>query len=133
MDPFALIMLGIVVALVVFILLLGRFHPKSGSDVLRWQPTRTPEMEVQNEIDDLDQMLEATNQRRRARGEAELTEAFLRDRVAEDVRTAHERRETYLAQEDLRQMLELTNEKRRRRGERELTEAELRADVERNA
>ena len=133
MDPFALIMLGIVVALIVFVLLLGRYHPKSGSDVLRWQPTRSAEMEVQNEVDDLDQMLEATNERRRARGEAELTEASLRDQVAEDVRAAQERRETYLAHEDIRQMLEATNEKRRRRGERELTEAELRADVEGNA
>jgi hypothetical protein len=133
MDPFALIMLGIVVALIVFVLLLGRYHPKSGSDVLRWQPTRSPEMEVQNEIDDLDQMLEATNRRRRARGEAELTEASLRDRVAEDLRTSQERREAYLAQEDLRQMLEATNEMRRRRGQPELTEAQLRADVEGNA
>ena len=132
MDPFALIMLGIVVALIVFVLLLGRYHPKSGSDVLRWQPTRSPELEVQNEVDDLDQMLEATNQRRRARGESELTEAGLRDQVAEDVRLAQERRESYLAEEDIAQMLEATNEKRRRRGERELTEAELRADVERN-
>jgi hypothetical protein len=133
MDPFALIMLGIVVALIVFVLLLGRYHPKSGSDVLRWQPTRSPEMEVQNEIDDLDQMLEATNRRRRARGEAELTEASLRDRVAEDLRTSQERRDAYLAQEDLRQMLEATNEMRRRRGQPELTEAQLRADVEGNA
>jgi hypothetical protein len=133
MDPFALIMLGIVVALIVFVLLLGRYHPKSGSDVLRWQPTRSAETEVQNEIDDLDQMLEATNRRRRARGEAELTEASLRDRVAEDVRTSQERREAYLAQEDLRQMLEATNEIRRRRGQPELTEAQLRADVEGNA
>jgi len=132
MDPFALIMLGIVVALIVFVLLLGRFHPKSGSDVLRWQPTRSAEMEVQNEIVDLDQMLEATNRRRRARGEAELTEASLRDRVAEDLRISQERRDAYLAQEDLRQMLEATNEMRRRRGQPELTEAELRADVERD-
>jgi hypothetical protein len=132
MDPFALIMLGIVVALIVFVLLLGRFHPKSGSDVLRWEPTRSAEMEVQNEIDDLDQMLEATNRRRRARGEAELTEASLRDRVAEDLRISQERRDAYLAQEDLRQMLEATNEIRRRRGQPELTEAELRADVERD-
>jgi hypothetical protein len=77
-------------------------------------------------------MLEATNQRRRARGESELTEAALRDQVAEDTRLAQERRESYLAQEDIRQMLEITNQKRRRRGEPELTEAELRADVERN-
>ena len=78
MDPFALIMLGIVVALILFVLLLGRYHPRSGSDVLRWQPTRTPEMEVQNEIDDLDQMLEVTNEKRRRRGQPELTEAQLR-------------------------------------------------------
>jgi len=132
MDPFALIMLGIVVALFVFVLLLGRYHPKSGADVLRWQPTRSVEAEVQNEVDDLDQMLEATNRRRRARGEPELTEAALRDQVAEDVRAAEERRESYLAEEDIRQMLEATNARRRRRGEPELTEAQLRADVERN-
>jgi hypothetical protein len=132
MDPFALIMLGIVVALIVFVLALGRFHPKSGSDVLRWQPTRSTEMEVQNELDDLDQMLEATNRRRRARGEPELTEASLRDEVAEDVRAAQQRRESYLAQEDIRQMLDATNARRRRRGEPELTEAEMRAEVERN-
>jgi hypothetical protein len=132
MDPFALIMLGLVVALIVFVLILGRYHPKSGADVLRWQPTRSAELEVQNEVDDLEQMLEATNRRRRARGEPELTEAGLRDQVAEDVRAAEERREAYLAEEDIRQMLAATNEKRRRRGEPDLTEAELRADLERN-
>jgi hypothetical protein len=133
MDPFALIMLGIVLALIVSVLLLGRFHPKSGADVLRWEPTRSPELEVQNEIDDLEQMLEATNRRRRARGEPELTEAALRDQVAEDLRAAQERREAYMTQEDIHQMLEATNEKRRRRGEPELTEAQLRAEVEKDA
>src|SRR5260370_17846372 len=110
MAPFALVMLGIVVALIVFVLLLGRDHPKSGSDVLRWQPTRSPELEVQNEVDDLDQMLEATNQRLRARGESELTEAALRDQVAEDTRLAQERREAYLPQEDLRQIPAVPNQ-----------------------
>src|SRR5260221_13641684 len=130
MDPFALIMLGIVVALIVFVLLLGRYHPKSGSDVLRWQPTRSAEMEVQNEVDDLDQMLEATNQRRRARGESELTEAALRDQGAEGVRLAQERRESYLAGEDIRQMLEAPNQKRRPPRGPELTQAERGADRE---
>jgi hypothetical protein len=131
-DPFLVIMLALVGGLLTALVLLGLFHPRSGADTLRWQPTRSAELEVQNEIDDLDQMLEATNRRRRARGEAELTEASLRDRVAEDLRTSQERRETYLAQEDLRQMLEATNEMRRRRGQPELTEAQLRADVEGN-
>ena len=84
MDPFAAIMLGGVALLLVALLLLGRFYPGSGARQLGWRPTRSPELEVQNEIDDLDQMREAVNRRRRARGEAELTEEHLRQWVAED-------------------------------------------------
>ena len=84
MDPFAAIMLGGVALLLVALLLLGRFYPGSGAQQLDWRPTRSPELEVQNEIDDMDQMREAVNRRRRARGEAELTEEDLRARVAED-------------------------------------------------
>jgi hypothetical protein len=83
-DPFAAIMLGGVLLLLVALLLLGRFYPGSGARQLDWRPTRSPELEVQNEIDDMDQMREAVNRRRRARGEAELTEHDLRERVAED-------------------------------------------------
>ena len=116
-------------------LLLGRYHPRSGNDVLRWKSTRTPEQEVENEIDDLDQMLEAANARRRRRGEAELTEASLREQVAADVRDANSRRDRYLTDEklpdeDVGQMLETINRGRRRRGEPELTEAEYRARIE---
>jgi hypothetical protein len=67
-------MLGGVAALVIALLLLGRFYPGSGAQQLDWRPTRSPELEVQNEIDDLDQLREAVNRRRRARGEAEVDE-----------------------------------------------------------
>jgi hypothetical protein len=129
-DPFALIMLGILVAMFFWVLFLGLYHPRSARDVLDWRPTRSVELEVQNEIDDVAQMLEATNQRRRARGEVELTEDALRARVEEDLREANERRERYLADTDLQEMLAATNERRRRRGEAELSEAEYRARVE---
>ena len=86
MDPFALIMLGGVAVLVVVLLLLGRFYPGSGAEQLDWRPTRSPELEIQNEIDDLDQMREAVNRRRRARGQAELTDEELEERLAEDAR-----------------------------------------------
>ena len=86
MDPFALIMLGGVAVLVVVLLLLGRFYPGSGAEQLDWRPTRSPELEIQNEIDDLDQMREAVNRRRRARGQAELTDQELDERLAEDAR-----------------------------------------------
>jgi hypothetical protein len=129
-DTFALIMLVIVVGMFFWVLFLGLYHPRSARDVLDWRPTRSAEMEVQNELDDVAQMLEATNQRRRARGEPELTEDALRARVEEDLREANERRERYLADTDLQQMLAATNERRRRRGEAELSEADYRARVE---
>jgi hypothetical protein len=84
-DPFALIMLAIVAGLLVAFLLLGRFYPGSGAQQLDWRPTRSAEVELQNEIDDEEQMFEAINARRRARGEEELTEETVRARVAEDL------------------------------------------------
>ena len=79
-------MLGGVAGLVIILLLLGRFYPGSGAQQLDWRPTRSPELEIQNEIDDLDQMREAVNRRRRARGQAELTDEELQERLAEDAR-----------------------------------------------
>jgi hypothetical protein len=84
-DPFALIMLAIVGGLLVAFLLIGRFYPGSGAKQLDWRPTRSVDVEVQNEIDDEAQMREAINARRRARGQAELTQEDVRARVAEDV------------------------------------------------
>ena len=85
MDPFALIMTAIVGGLLVTFLLLGRFYPGSGAKQLDWRPTRSVEVEVQNELDDEAQMREAINVRRRARGQDELTGDDIRARVAEDV------------------------------------------------
>ena len=131
MDPFALIMLGIVVSLVVAVLLLGRYHPMSGSEVLDWKPVRSPELEAQNELDDLDQMLEAANERRRRRGEPELTEDAVQASVRREQRERSARAQAYRAREDTGEMLAAANERRRRRGQPELTDSELRARVRR--
>jgi hypothetical protein len=140
-DPLVLIMIIVVGGLVAWVVFLGLYHPRSGADVLDWRPTRSPELEAQNEIDDLDQMLEATNERRRRRGEPELTEDMLEARVLEDRREQLRRREEYLAdseseadvQADIAQMLERVNAGRRRRGEPELTADEYRARLEADA
>lgn len=79
MDPFALVMLAMVAGLLVALVLLGLFHPRTGAQTLDWRPTRSPEQEMQNEIDDLEQLLEAVNRRRRARGQQELSAAELED------------------------------------------------------
>jgi hypothetical protein len=83
-DLFALVILGGVAVLFLAFYALGRLYPGSGAEQLDWRPTRSPELEAANELDDLDQMREALNARRRARGERELTEQDFHDRVAED-------------------------------------------------
>jgi hypothetical protein len=130
-DPFAVIILGGVAALVVALYLLGRFFPGSGAEQLDWRPGHNYEQKVMAEIEDLDQMLEATNARRRRRGEAELTEHALHQRVRDDMTEAQQRREAHLAEEDLQQLLDAKNERRRRRGQPPVTLAEVKAEVER--
>jgi hypothetical protein len=131
-DPFVVIIFGGVAGLVIALLLLGWLAPGSGAQQLDWRPTRSVAVEVQNEIDDLDQMLEAANARRRRRGERELTEADLRDRVAGDLREAVARREDRLAELDLAQMLAAANARRRAKGLAELSPADYRAQLERD-
>ena len=130
MDEFGLIVFGGMAALIGALLLLGRYYPGSGADVLDWKPTRSIETEVELEIDDIAQMLEAKNVRRRRRGEPDLTEEDIRRRVADDLREQHARFETEAARrEDVAQMLEAANQRRRARGEPDLTEAQLRAEL----
>jgi hypothetical protein len=79
--------LGTMLVLVFFvgvILLVGHFYPGSGADLLDWKPTRSYETEVQLEVDDVQQMLDAQNEMRRRRGAPELTPEELNEKVAED-------------------------------------------------
>lgn len=124
------IMVGLVGGLLVALILLGLFYPGSGADQVRWRPTRSVEVEVQNELDDLDQMLAATNEKRRARGAADLTESSIHERVAEDRRIADERREAYLGEVEIEQMLAVKNERRARKGLAPITAEEYRAQLE---
>src|SRR3954463_12729571 len=74
---FVLLLFGIFLAI-------GKYHPVSGAEVLDWKPTRSPEVEAELELDDVDQMLEAQNERRRASGRAERTEEDVSMQVQED-------------------------------------------------
>lgn len=124
-----MIMLGIVGGLLVGLILLGLFHPRTGADALNWRPTRSAEAEVQNEIDDLDQMLEAANARRRRRGEPELTEETVRASVGADLAETIKRREDHLAELEIAQMLDVKNARRRAKGLPEISVEEYRAKI----
>ncbi|HEX3317066.1 MAG TPA: hypothetical protein VHR88_03545 [Solirubrobacteraceae bacterium] len=130
-DPFVVVILGGVAVIVIFVLLLGRFYPGSGADVLDWKPNHAAlETQIENELDDINQMLEAANERRRRRGEPELTERQLRDDVAAEQRALHEQREARLEREEIDQLLALKNERRRAKGQPEITEDEFRASLQ---
>ena len=86
MEPLTIAMLVLAGLLLGGIVLLGRFYPGSGAEQLDWRPTRSPELEASNELDDAVQMREAINAKRRARGAPELTEEDLQARVREDPR-----------------------------------------------
>jgi hypothetical protein len=77
---------GIVIFMVGVLLVVGHFYPGSSAGLVDWYPTRSPEVEAQNEIDDVRQMLEAQNEMRRRRGAPEMTEEELHAGVAEDER-----------------------------------------------
>jgi hypothetical protein len=91
-DEFsAFVFLGGLVVIAIF-LAIGRWYPGSGAEQVDWRPTRSPEVEAELEIDDVDQMIEAQNAKRRASGRAEITEADIRAQVAADQRWREELR-----------------------------------------
>ena len=95
MDEFSIFVFGMLVVLVLIFLAIGKWYPGSGAEQVDWKPTRSPELEVELEIDDMDQMLEAQNERRRARGAPEITEADVEERVREDERWRQEQTEKW--------------------------------------
>jgi len=82
MDEFAWLTAGFLIGGILLLLALGKWYPGSGADQVDWKPTRSIEQEIELELDDVAQMLEANNARRRASGRPELTEDGLRDEVA---------------------------------------------------
>jgi hypothetical protein len=84
-DPFTLVVVGGLAALVLVFWLLGRYYPGSGLEQLGLKSARElTERREALEAEDLDQMLSAHNARKRARGEVEVTAEELEARVLEE-------------------------------------------------
>ena len=132
-DILMWVMVGLFVFLIVFILLLGWLYPGSGAEQLNWRPTRSPEVEAENEVDDITQMLEAANARRRRKGLDDLTEDALSERVRAHQREMDEFRARQAPEGDLDaemlSMLEARNARRRKRGLPDMTLDELKASL----
>jgi hypothetical protein len=86
-DPFTLVVVGGLAALVLVFWLIGRYYPGSGLEQLGLRSARElTERREELEAEDLDQMLKAHNERRRARGEPVLTAEELESRVQAELR-----------------------------------------------
>jgi hypothetical protein len=128
-DPFALVLLGGLVALILWIWLLGKYNPGSGLEQLGLKSAREiTETRESLDAEDLEQMLAAHNARRRARGEREVTVSDLELRVIDDLAEQRRCRDAYLADREVDQLLEATNARRRARGLPERTRARAREE-----
>ena len=79
--------------LILVFLAIGKWYPGTGAEVLDWQPTRSYEDEIRLEIEDIDEMLEASNERRRRTGRPELSEDQVRLEVERDLLDQQERQD----------------------------------------
>ena len=84
MNAFTVVLGGLLLFFAVTVLLLGLFSRRSARDYLDWKPTRSPEVEAQNELDDVEQMIAAQNELKRRRGAPEISEEEIERRVRED-------------------------------------------------
>jgi hypothetical protein len=74
----AIAMIGVLIAILVVV---GHYYQANSAELVDWKPTRSPQVEAENEIQDIQQMLEAQNEMRRRRGAPEINEAELRAEV----------------------------------------------------
>ena len=86
MDAFTVVFGGLLAFFVVMVLLLGLFSQRSPRQFLDWKPTRSPEAQAQDELDDVAQMIAAQNELRRRRGLPERDE----DEIEQSVRRHRE-------------------------------------------
>jgi arsenate reductase (glutaredoxin) len=96
-DTFTLIVTGGMVVLILWVIALGVWHPKTGADVLQWKPTRSPEVEAQNDIDDVAQMIEAQNALRARHGKSARREEELQAEVQRHQREMADYADAYWA------------------------------------
>jgi hypothetical protein len=81
---FPLIVMGGIAVAVGLLVLLAKLYPGTGADLLDWGPARSYEHEVELEMQDVEQMIEAQNAYRRKRGAREVTEDEFREGLVRD-------------------------------------------------
>ncbi len=126
MSAFSVVVLVGLVVVIGFVVLLGRAHEHAPLEQFGLRSARDiTESREALDAEDLQQMLEAYNERRRRRGEPEMTVDDVERRVMNDRQEQIRRRDALMADRELDQLLEVTNARRRARGLPERTREEV--------
>lgn len=129
MSTFSVIVLVGFLVVIAFVVILGKANERAPLDQLGLRsPREITETREALDVEDLQQMLEAHNERRRRRGQPDVTVEQLERQVVDDRREQARRREELLADRELDQLLEATNARRRERGLPERTREEVRRE-----
>jgi hypothetical protein len=94
-DAFGVFVLGMIILVFLVFLAIGKWYPGSGAEQVDWKPTRSYEDEIRLELEDVDQMIEAQNERRRRSGRPEISEDQVRAEVEAAERQRKEEAERY--------------------------------------
>ena len=100
MDEFGVFVFAALIVVFLVFLAIGKWYPGSGAEQVDWKPTRSYEDEIRLELEDVDQMIEAQNERRRASGRPELTEEGVRAEVEAEEQWRKQQAERYRDEEE---------------------------------
>jgi len=127
---FELAVVGGLLALVLIFYAIGKYSSATPAEYLDWKPTRSVETEIELELQDVSQMIEAQNERRRRDGRPLIDEDAYRNQVEMATREQRERAEAYRREQDeLR--AQLGDKEFRRRERRKEQQQQRWADKER--
>src|SRR5829696_5493720 len=100
---FELAVVGGLLALFLCFYAIGKYSKSTPAEYLDWKPTRSVEVEYELELQDVQQMIEAQNERRRRDGRPLIDEEQFRYKVEMETREDRERAEAIRReQEELR-------------------------------
>jgi hypothetical protein len=100
---FELAVVGGVLAVFLAFYAIGKYSTSTPAEYLDWKPTRSIETEIDLELEDVAQMIEAQNERRRRDGRPLIDEDAYRNHVEMATREQRDAAETYRReQEELR-------------------------------
>ena len=110
---FEIAVLGGLLALFLVFYAIGRFSTRTPEEFLDWKPTRSIETEIELEQDDVRQMIEAQNERRRRDGRPLISEEAFRNQV--EMATKEQRAEAEARRQEQDELRERLGEKEYRR------------------